>query len=170
MRLQMFSPRISQRRSLTGILAVTALVLFIRVLGGAPLPDGGDEQTNPWSTSEVVQPADLARELGKGLKPQIVCVGVEALYREAHISGSAYLGPASKPQGLEELKKWAKGIPRGQRIVLYCGCCPMDRCPNIRPAFQALKEMGFTHLQVLSIPQDLGRDWVSKGFPTEKAK
>ena len=170
MRLQMFSPRISQRRSLTGILAVAALVLFIRILGGAPLPAGGDEQTNPWSMSEVVQPADLAGELGKGLKPQIVCVGVEALYREAHISGSAYLGPASKPQGLEELKKWAKGIPRGQRIVLYCGCCPMDRCPNIRPAFQALKEMGFTHLQVLSIPQDLGRDWVSKGFPTEKAK
>src|SRR6516225_4189087 len=170
MRLQMFSPRISQRRSLTGILAVTALVLFIRVLGGAPLPDGGDEQTNPWSTSEVVQPADLARELGKGLKPQIVCVGVEALYRDAHISGSAYLGPASKPEGLEELKKWAKGIPRGQRIVLYCGCCPMDKCPNIRPAFQALKEMGFTHLQVLSIPQYLGLDWFSEGLPTEKAK
>ena len=152
------------------ILGVVALVLFVGMLDGARLPAGGGGQTNPWSMSEVVQPADLARELGKGLKPQIVCVGVEALYRGAHISGSAYLGPASKPEGLEELKRWAKGTPRGQRIVLYCGCCPMDRCPNIRPAFQALKEMGFTHLQVLSIPQDLERDWVSKGFPVEKAR
>jgi len=168
--LQMISLRIVQRRSWIRTLGVAALVWFAGMLGGARLPAWDAEQTNPWSTSEVVQPADLARELGKGLKPQIVCVGVEVLYRDAHISGSAYLGPASKPQGLEELKKWAKGIPRGQRIVLYCGCCPMDRCPNIRPAFQALKEMGFTRLQVLSIPQDLGRDWISKGFPVEKAK
>jgi thiosulfate/3-mercaptopyruvate sulfurtransferase len=166
----MFSRRISQRGNLTGILGVAALVLFNGTLGSAPLPAAGDEQTTPWSMSEVVQPPDLARELGKGLKPQIVCVGFEALYRQGHISGSAYLGPASKPEGLEALKKWAKGIPRAQRIILYCGCCPMDRCPNIRPAFQALKEMGFTHLQVLSIPQDLGRDWVSKGFPIEKAE
>ena len=165
----MYSQRIVQRRSMTRILGVVAPVLLVGVLDGARLParDGG--QTNPWSMSEVIQPADLARELGKGLKPQIVCVGVEALYRDAHISGAVYLGPASKPEGLEALKKWAKGTPRGERIVLYCGCCPMDKCPNIRPAFQALKEMGFTRLQVLSIPQDLVRDWVSKGFPVEKA-
>jgi hypothetical protein len=46
----------------------------------------------------------------------------------------------------------------------------MGQCPNIRPAFQALTEMGFTHLQVLAIPQDLERDWVAKGFPVEKAR
>jgi len=165
----MFSPRIAQRRSMARMLAVVALVLFVSKLDGARLAAGGAGQTDPWSMSEVIQPADLARDLAKGLKPQVVCVGVEALYRSAHISGAAYQGPASKPEGLEALKKWAKSAPRGQRIVLYCGCCPMDKCPNIRPAFQALKEMGFTRLQVLSIPQDLGRDWVTKGFPVEKA-
>ena len=120
--------------------------------------------------SQVIQPPELAKELGKDLKPEIVCVGFNALYRSAHISGASYHGPGSKPEGLEDLRKWARGIPRGQRIVLYCGCCPMDHCPNIRPAFQAIMEMGFTRLQVLSIPQDLGRDWVGKGFPVEKAK
>ncbi len=120
--------------------------------------------------SQVIQPADLARELGKGPRPEIVCVGFDALYNGAHISGATYHGPASKSEGLDDLKKFASRIPHDQRIVLYCGCCPMDRCPNIRPAFQALKAMGFTRLQVLSIPQDLGRDWVGKGFPVEKAR
>ena len=165
----MFSPRIAQRSRTARILGVVSLVLFVSKLDGARLAAGDAGQTDPWSMSEVTQPADLARDLSKGLKPQVVCVGVEALYRGAHISGAVYLGPASKPEGLEALKKWAKGTPRGERIVLYCGCCPMDKCPNIRPAFQALKEMGFTRLQVLSIPQDLVRDWVSKGFPVEKA-
>jgi len=162
--------RIERRQSVVGILEGVALLLSVTTLGGARLPAWGGEQTNPWLMSEVVQPAELARELGKDLKPQIVCVGFDSLYRSAHISGAAYHGPTSKPEGLEDLKRWAKDIPRGQRIVLYCGCCPMDRCPNIRPAFQALKEMGFTHVQILSIPQDLGRDWVSKGFPVEKAR
>jgi len=166
----MFSQQNPQRLSLTRLLEFAALVGFFGLRAGGPLSASDTEQTTPWSMSEVAQPADLAGELGKGLKPQIVCVGFEVLYRGAHISGSVYLGPASKPEGLEELRKWAKGVPRGQRIVLYCGCCPMDRCPNIRPAFQALKEMGFTRLQVLSIPQDLGRDWVSKGFSIEKGK
>jgi hypothetical protein len=120
--------------------------------------------------SDVIQPAGLAKELGKGLKPEIACVGFDALYRTAHISGAVYHGPASTPEGLEDLKKWARAVPRGQRIVLYCGCCPMDRCPNIRPAFEALKQMGFTRLQILSIPQDFERDWVDKGFPVEKAR
>ena len=162
--------RIERRQSVVGILEGVALLVSVATLGGARFPAWGGEQTNPWSVSEVVQPADLAGELAKGVKPQIVCVGVDSLYRTAHISGAAYHGPASKPEGLESLRKWAKGIPRAQRIVLYCGCCPMNQCPNIRPAFQALKEMGFTHLRVLSIPQDLERDWVSKAFPVEKAK
>jgi thiosulfate/3-mercaptopyruvate sulfurtransferase len=165
----MLIPRIERRQSVIGILEGAALLLSVAMLGAARV-SGGANQPDPWSRWQVIQPADLAGELGRGVKPEIVCVGPDSLYRTAHISGAAYHGPASKPEGLEDLKKWAKDIPRGQRIVLYCGCCPMDRCPNIRPAFQALKEMGFTHLQVLAIPQDFARDWVSKGFPVEKAR
>jgi len=166
----MFVLRIAKRRSGTPVLGGVALLLVVGVSGGARAPRGAADQTNPWSMSDVIQPADLAKELRKGLKPEIVCVGFSTLYRNAHISGAACHGPTSKPDGLEDLKKWAGGIPRDRRIVLYCGCCPMDRCPNIRPAFQTLKELGFTRLQILSIRQDLGRDWVDKGFPVEKAK
>ncbi len=159
------------RSGVLGTLGTAAVLVGIAALGGARAAVAGDaKEANPWSPSQVIQPADLASELGKGAKPEIVCVGFNTLYRNAHILGASYHGPASKTEGLEDLKKWAKSLARGQRIVLYCGCCPWNQCPNIRPAFQALKEMGFTKIQVLSIPRDLGHDWVSKNYPAIKAR
>jgi len=44
----------------------------------------------------------------------------------------------------------------------------MKECPNIRPAFLALRQMGFKHLKVLNIENNLAKDWVDKSFATEK--
>jgi hypothetical protein len=44
----------------------------------------------------------------------------------------------------------------------------MEKCPNIRPAFAALHEMGFTKVRVVSIPTNFKTDWIDKGYPTEK--
>jgi hypothetical protein len=43
----------------------------------------------------------------------------------------------------------------------------MTKCPNIRPAYRTLKELGFTHIRVLSLPENLHADWVSKDYPSE---
>ncbi len=94
-------------------------------------------------------------------------VGFETLYRRNHISKSDYAGPASTPQGLDSLRKKLSGIPRDADLVLYCGCCPFDKCPNVKPAFTLAKEMGFTKVKVLMIEKNLNDDWVSKGFPSE---
>jgi thiosulfate/3-mercaptopyruvate sulfurtransferase len=50
-------------------------------------------------------------------------------------------------------------------VVIYCGCCPFSRCPNVRPAFELLKEMKFTMPRLLNLPHSLNDDWVSKGYP-----
>jgi thiosulfate/3-mercaptopyruvate sulfurtransferase len=70
--------------------------------------------------------------------------------------------------GLLALQKWAESVPRNKAVVLYCGCCPWDKCPNIRPAYDTLKKMGLSQLKVLHIDQDFARDWVQKGLPIEK--
>lgn len=120
----------------------------------------------PWTPSQVIQPKDLARQLTESKKQRVLLqVGFSRLYKQGHIPGAKYCGPASKPEGLQRLKNCAQKIARTQDIVIYCGCCPWKDCPNIRPAFEALKKMGFTHLKVLDIPQDFGRDWVKKGYP-----
>jgi thiosulfate/3-mercaptopyruvate sulfurtransferase len=125
----------------------------------------------PWTAAETVKPADLAREMAeaKGAnRPVIVCTGFRFLYEGGHIPGAVFHGPASKPEGLDDLKKWAQGISRSSNVILYCGCCPFEHCPNIRPAFEALRSLGFDHLRVLVLPNNFAKDWVDQGYHSEK--
>ena len=48
-----------------------------------------------------------------------------------------------------------------------CGCCPWTACPNIKPALEALRSMGFTKVKALYIPTNLAKDWTEKGYPVE---
>ncbi len=52
-------------------------------------------------------------------------------------------------------------------VVVYCGCCTAQNCPNIRPSFAYLKEQGFTNVRLLDIETGLYPDWVDKGYPME---
>jgi rhodanese-related sulfurtransferase len=121
-------------------------------------------------TSTSIEPAELAKELAGNNKPIIVCVGPHALYEGAHIPGASFHGAASSSDGLDDLKKWAKDIPKTSNIVLYCGCCPLTQCPNVRPALQAMRAMGFTNVQVLRLATDFNTDWITKNYPVEKGK
>jgi thiosulfate/3-mercaptopyruvate sulfurtransferase len=126
---------------------------------------------DPWTASQTVQPAALAAELGHHEHPSppvVICVGFRGAYDAAHITHAAYEGPGNSAAGLAALRKWAEGEPRAANIVIYCGCCPMVRCPNVRPAFSALRNMGFEHVRVLVIPNNFTADWVQKGYPTDK--
>jgi thiosulfate/3-mercaptopyruvate sulfurtransferase len=118
-----------------------------------------------------LNPEQLAATLrAKGTHPLILQVGSRVLFEEAHIAGAEYAGPAGQPQGLATLRNRVQSLPRSQPIVLYCGCCPWDRCPNIAPAYRALSGMGFTNLRVLYLAHNFGDDWVNRGFPAEKGK
>ncbi len=112
----------------------------------------------------------LNRKMGEVQSGKLVLihVGFRVMYEIAHVPGSTYTGSASTPEGITELRKFAAKLPRKQQIVIYCGCCPWNHCPNIRPAFEALKQMGFSNLKALDIPQRLGDDWTAKGYPTAK--
>jgi rhodanese-related sulfurtransferase len=117
--------------------------------------------------TELVQPQDLAATLKK-TKPMVVCVAFPFLYKGAHIEGAVYGGAGSKPEGIATLTALMKDVPKDREIVLYCGCCPWDHCPNIQPAFEALKSAGFKRVKALVIATNLHTDWVTKGYPTTK--
>ena len=99
-------------------------------------------------------------------KPLIIQVGSHVLYSQAHIPGSEYIGPASSDVAIQQLRKRAESLARTKLIVLYCGCCPWNHCPNVKPAYDALQAMGFRNLKVLYIANNFGADWVDKGYPT----
>ncbi len=95
-------------------------------------------------------------------------VGPRLLYNGNHIRGATFAGPAGTAAGLALLKEAVAGVGKSEKIVLYCGCCPMDHCPNIRPAFIALRDAGFKDVRIVDIPMNLPTDWTAKGFPVEK--
>ena len=122
-------------------------------------------QTGP----PTIQPADLAAILKSDApKPLIIQVGFRVLYTQAHIPASEYIGPASRADGIEQLRKRVESLPRSQQIILYCGCCPWARCPNIDPAYSELKSMGFENVRLLYIANNFGTDWVDKGYPVAR--
>jgi thiosulfate/3-mercaptopyruvate sulfurtransferase len=145
--------------------------LFISFLDGKsvvaspPLPP-----TDPWNQEQTVTPAGFVKEIQQKYDPslKIIYVGVHTLYAGAHIPGAVFHGPGSTEQGIADLKKFAATLPKDSNVLIYCGCCPLDRCPNLRPAFSALRDMGFTHLRVLILPTSFAADWIEKGYPIEK--
>jgi len=123
-----------------------------------------------WNAADTIQPKDLAPRLaGSGVKPMILQVGFAMQYNQKHIPGAIYAGPGNKPEGLEKLKQAVANTPKDREIVLYCGCCPWDKCPNMKPAFAALQAAGFKKVKAVVIENNFGKDWIDAGFPVENS-
>jgi thiosulfate/3-mercaptopyruvate sulfurtransferase len=116
--------------------------------------------------SALLEPAELLQIQHASEKPLVLQVGSHVLYAEAHIPGSEYVGSGGKDTGRDALRERVLGLEKNHLIVIYCGCCPWNRCPNIRPAYKTLKMLGFTHVKALYLPNNFGADWVHKGYPT----
>jgi thiosulfate/3-mercaptopyruvate sulfurtransferase len=119
---------------------------------------------------KLVQPADFAAQLkdASASKPLMLHVGFKTMFDQAHIPGSEYAGPGNTGAGLQVLRDRVASLPKGTAIMIYCGCCPWSRCPNMAAAYDVLIELGFTDVTGMQINDNFGTDWVDKGFPTAK--
>jgi len=158
---------------LAGSIAILAVFLSTHALlhaqfGGAPSPDSAFSIP----TAQLMQPEELNRVLQANgpNRPLILQVGSHMLFAQAHIAGSEYAGAGAQPEGLNQLKARVTALPRKSFIVLYCGCCPWTRCPNIGAAYNLLHQMGFTNVKALYLANNLGTDWVEKGYPVERGQ
>jgi len=118
-----------------------------------------------WTPEHVMQPSELAQRLNDSTAslPVIISVGPGAL--NPH---SINAGPAQEKENLKKLTKELKGLDRDKEVVVYCGCCPYEHCPNVRPAVALLQEMKFTHYKLLDLPHNMKTDWLDKGYPRVK--
>ncbi len=124
-------------------------------------------QASTIPASHLIEPDELARLLAspKGDKPLLIQVGFHVLYVQGHIPNSEYFGPASDPAALAKLRDRVQSLPRNKFIVIYCGCCPWDHCPNLKPADDALRALGFTNFKALHIADNIATNWRDKGYP-----
>jgi hypothetical protein len=126
------------------------------------VPNAVAQKRVPWTQAQLMPPATLAQKINNKQAGEImlVCVGPDAM-----IPGSMDIGPGQEKANIGKLKTYLNGINRNREVVVYCGCCPFDKCPNIRPAFQLLQEMGFKNGKVLDLPQNIKANWLDKGYP-----
>ena len=170
--------------AISAILATGALsaciVLGLETQGATAKPPAaqaapqvpGAGKAAEFASAVQIEPKELAEMLGesKREKPVVLHVGFKNFYAQARIPGSDYAGPGSTPEGLELLRKRVESLQRKQLIVLYCGCCPWDKCPNAKPAYEALHAMGFTNVKIVHVADNFGANWVNAGLPVTKGE
>ena len=159
-------------RAFAGLATLSLLFGLLKSPAQYSGPTSGPGSAMSVPQTQLIQPEALNQLLqATGTdKPLVLQVGSHVLYAEAHIPGSEYAGPGSQSTGLELLHTTVGALAKNRSIVLYCGCCPWNRCPNLGPAYQHLHDMGFTNVKVLFLADNFGANWVDKGYPVERGR
>jgi len=157
-----------RRQVLVGAAAWVALAACKRSQDDASA--GGSGATGDQAPALLVEPADLAARLAdpKSVKPRVVHVGPTYLFGKGHIPGAVWGGEGGEAEGIAHLTAAAKDWARDAETIVYCGCCPMWRCPNVRPAVKALRGMGFTRVATLDLSTTLKDNWTDRGYAIER--
>ena len=143
-----------------------ATIIKLFFIAGLFLFSGCILAQNPpnWTSKQLMEPAELASVIkAEKTIPVIFSVGPAAT-----IPHSIDIGVGKDKTNLDKLKKELRELPKQTKIVVYCGCCPFEHCPNVRPAIEVLKEMKFTNYYLLNLPHNIKTDWMNKGYPTAK--
>jgi thiosulfate/3-mercaptopyruvate sulfurtransferase len=138
--------------------ALAAAILFASITRALPQSD------EPWTEKQLKDPAALAATIADAKAPQPVIFNIGPVQQ---IKGSIAIGPAKSQANLDKLKQQLAKLPKDKEVIIYCGCCPYSRCPNVRPAFELLQKMKFKNGKLLNLPSNLNDDWISKGYPMD---
>jgi hypothetical protein len=117
-----------------------------------------------WTSKQLVEPLDLATTLKNNLDvPVMFSVGPGAI-----IPNSIDIGMVKDENNLDKFREQISKLPKSTNILIYCGCCPFEHCPNVRPAIALLQQMQFTNYHLLDLPHNIKTDWIGKGYPSKK--
>ena len=147
----------SMKRLPALLISLFAFVIFSSNTGCAQNPVN-------WTPKQLMEPAMLASDINANKDlPLIINVGPAPT-----IPHSQDIGSTKEKEGQDLLVARLKNIPKDRKIVIYCGCCPFEHCPNVRPAINVLKQLNFTNYYLLNLPHNIKTDWIDKGFPVNK--
>ena len=125
------------------------------------------DKQNLWTQKDLIQPSELAALIANPKAKQALIFNIGVV---DDIKGAKHMGAASEKEKLEKFRQALTSLPKSTLLVVYCGCCPFERCPNIRPAFNMMKSMGFTNGELLNLPTNLKQNWIDKGYPLAAKK
>lgn len=140
-----------------------SIIFIILISLGFTSATFSQQKQEPWNQSELLDPAILADKINQNKIDNTVIINIGP---DDIIKGSIDIGPTNTPESIETLRKYLQTVSKDKEVVLYCGCCPFDRCPNVRPAFELLKQLGFKDPKLLNLETNIKKDWLDKDYPT----
>jgi rhodanese-related sulfurtransferase len=129
--------------------AVTVLALALALAA----PARAEHPATAWAL-QTIDAEGLKRLLDSGRRVVVVDVGPPEEFRRGHIPGARSLS-------LDEPGDRFRQLPRGETIVLYCGCPESE----IGPAYQFLRYSGYRDVHVLAGGLSA---WAARGYPVAR--
>jgi thiosulfate/3-mercaptopyruvate sulfurtransferase len=115
-----------------------------------------------WTSKQLTEPSELVATLKANKNvPVIFSVGPGAI-----IPNSIEIGMVKDEKNLAKFQEQISKLPKSTNILIYCGCCPFEHCPDVRPAIALFQRMQFTNYHLLDLPHNIKTDWIAKGYPT----
>ena len=116
-----------------------------------------------WRSEDLIEPSVLSDTIKSNKNiPLIFSIGPGAI-----IPHSKDIGMVKEAENMQKFQEQLSSLPKDTQIVIYCGCCPYEHCPNVRPAIQLLKDMKFMNYKLLDLPHNIKIDWIDKDYPTK---
>lgn len=139
------------------LFSLAAVVAIVFVVSAFQKNKGGET----WTKAQLMAPSVLAEKINKQDKNVVVFdIGPAGTIKNA-----VKIGAAEEKENFIMLKNKLAALPKTTEVVVYCGCCPFENCPNVRPAFKLTQEMGFKNAKLLNLSKNLKVDWIDKGYP-----
>ena len=142
-----------------------SLIFLMFISIGLKAQTSGGMQ-GPWLKSQLVEPQELAAIISSPGSKEYVVFNIGAV---EDIKGAKHIGPVSKTQNMDDFKMALQRLPKKTRVIIYCGCCPFTKCPNVGPAFITAQKLGFANVKILDLPVNLKTNWTAKGYPLAEA-
>ncbi|MDB4901218.1 MAG: hypothetical protein JWQ63_499 [Mucilaginibacter sp.] len=144
------------------IFLINSLSVIVCKAQTSPVTMPSLEKINPWTENQLIEPAELAALINSSKSDMPVIFNIGAV---EDIKGAKHIGAVSSAENMEKFKYELNLLQHNTEIIIYCGCCPFSKCPNIRPAFLELQKIGFTNIKLLNLPTNLKTNWTAKGYP-----
>ncbi len=122
-----------------------------------------NENKEPWNNNQLIDPFELSESIIHNKSYLIYSIGPAAI-----IKNSIDIGETRHEENLNKLKKKLASNSNKSEIIFYCGCCPFNDCPNIRPAFSLANSLGFKNHKLLNLANNLKSDWIDKNYPIQQ--
>ena len=117
-----------------------------------------------WKKEQLMPTQELADKIKTNAKDKPLIFNVGPM---DNIKGAVGVGAATNITFADKMKGNLAMENKNRVVVVYCGCCSYQSCPNIKPAYDILIAQGFKNTRVLELPEGLKPDWVAKDYPME---